>query len=151
MDDKTIKLKIWNTALQKRIHSIPNGMIKNLDGIILVYDVSNERSFSKIKELIQSIDSDKKRDIPLVLLGNKCDIVQRSVSEIDGIKMAKDLNIRYYETSASTGKGINEAFEHLAKEIMEKKDNVISGRKSYTLKSSTQRIKNKKGCYSYSN
>ena len=70
--------------------------------------------------------------------------------------MAKILKISYFETSASTGEGINDAFEHLAEEIMEKmkkKGDVISEtRNSFYLTSSTQRKNNKiRCCYGYSN
>ena len=153
LNDKIIKLKIWDTAGQERFRSITNTLIKVPDGIVLVYDVTDEESFSTINYWIKQIESNAKKDISLVLLGNKCDIEERSVSQEDGLKMAEKLKIRYFETSAKTGKGINEAFEHLVKEIMKKKGDVISDRKqSFSLTSSTQRKKNKKGCcYSYSN
>ena len=154
VSDKDIKLKIWDSAGQERFHVITRSMIKGTDGIALIYDVTDENSFWKIKYWIEQIKLNiSEEDISLVLLGNKCDIEKREVSKQQGKETAQKLNISYFETSAKTGKGINEAFKHLAKEILKKKGNVISDRrKSFRLTSSTQRKNNKKGCcYSYSN
>ena len=154
VSDKDIQLKVWDSAGQERFHNITRTMFKDADGIALIYDVTDKESFSKIKYWIEQMKSNiSEKDIGLVLLGNKCDIKERVVSQQQGKEMAQKLNISYFETSAKTGKGINEAFLHLAKEIMKKKGNVISDRrKSFRLTSSTQRKNNKKGCcYSYSN
>ena len=151
---KDIKLKIWDSAGQERFHNITTAQFREADGIALIYDVTDEDSFWKIKYWIEQIKLNiSEEDISLVLLGNKCDIKERVVSQQQGKEMAQELNISYFETSALNGKGINEAFKHLAKEIMKKKGDVISDRrKSFRLTSSTQRKNNKKGCcYSYSN
>ena len=60
-------------------------------------------------------------EIGLVLLGNKCDVEPRNVTEEQGKKLAKELEICYFETSALTGQGIREAFEQLTRDIMKKK------------------------------
>ena len=154
VSDKDIKLKISDSAGQERFHVITRAMFKDANGIALIYDVTDKNSCSKIKYWIEQIKSNiSEKDISLVLLGNKCDMKEREVSQQQGKEMAQELNISYFETSAKTGKGINEAFEHLAKEIMKKKGDVVSDRrKSFRLTSSTQRKNNKKGCcYSYSN
>ena len=154
VSDKDIKLNVWDSAGQERFHNITRTMFKGADGIALIYDVTDENSFWNLEYWIEQIKSNtSEKDIGLVLLGNKCDIEKRQVSKQQGKKMAQKLNISYFETSALNGTGINEAFEHLAKEIMKKKGNVISDRrKSFRLTSSTQRKNNKKGCcYSYSN
>ena len=59
--------------------------------------------------------------IGLVLLGNKCDKERRIITEEMGNKMAKELKISYYETSALTGQGIKEAFEGLTRDIMKRR------------------------------
>ena len=48
--DKEIKLKIWDTAGQERYRNIANQAYKGADGIILVYDITDELSFSKISD-----------------------------------------------------------------------------------------------------
>ena len=143
---KDIKLKIWDTAGQERYHNITSQIYKGSDGIVLVYDVNDEVSFSKIKDWIEQIKSNiSEGDISLVLLGNKCDIEERVISQQKGQEMAESLKISYFETSALNGTGINEAFEGLTKEIMKKKNVIISDGRTISL-TSTQKAKNKKRC-----
>ena len=69
----------------------------------------------------QILSNTQQDEIGLVLLGNKCDMEPRTVTEEMGNKMAEELKISYFETSALNGQGIKEAFEKLTKDIMKKK------------------------------
>ena len=120
--NQEIKLKIWDPAGQERFRNITTQYYKGADGIVLVYDVTEESSYDKIRDWMEQILSNTTQDeIGLVLLGNKCDMNPRTVTVEMGNKMAEDLKISYFETSALTGQGINEAFEKLTKDIMKKK------------------------------
>ena len=120
---KDIKLKIWDTAGQERYHNITSQIYKGADGIMLVYDVTEETSFIKIKDWMEQIITNIGGDeISIVLLGNKCDVEERAITKERGQEMADSLKVFYYETSALNGMGINDAFEGLTKEIMKKKN-----------------------------
>ena len=122
INNKEIKLKIWDTAGQERFRNITTQYYKGADGIVLVFDVTDDGSFEKIRDWMAQIQSNTQQDdLGLVLLGNKCDVEPRVITEEQGNKMAEELNINYFETSALNGQGINEAFEHLARDIMKKK------------------------------
>ena len=122
INNQEIKLKIWDIAGQERFRNITTQYYKGADGIVLVYDVTDEASYEKIKDWMDQILSNtQKEDIGLVLLGNKCDMEPRNVTEEQGNKMAEELKISYFETSALTGQGIKEAFEQLTRDIMKKK------------------------------
>ena len=122
INNKEIKLKIWDTAGQERFRNIATQYYKGADGIVLVYDVTDDGSFEKIRDWMAQIQANaEKDDLGLVLLGNKCDVEPRVVTEEQGNKMAEELHISYFETSALTGQGIKEAFEQLARDIMKKK------------------------------
>ena len=122
INNQEIKLKIWDTAGQERFRNITTQYYKGADGIILVYDVTDEASFEKIKDWMDQILSNtQQEEIGLVLLGNKCDMEPRNITEEQGKKMAEDLKISYFETSALTGQGIKEAFDQLTRDIMKKK------------------------------
>ncbi len=117
--NKEIKLKIWDTAGEERFRNITQQYYKGADGIVLVYDVTDEASYDKIKDWMDQIISNTTRDnIGLVLLGNKCDFEERVITEEQGKKLAEELKISYFETSALNGQGINEAFEQLTLDIM---------------------------------
>lgn len=48
-------------------------------GIMLVYDVTNEKSFENIKNWIRNIEEHASSDVEKMILGNKCDISERRV------------------------------------------------------------------------
>ena len=122
INNQEIKLKIWDTAGQERFRNITTQYYKGADGIVLVYDVTDEASYEKIRDWMEQILSNTQQDeIGLVLLGNKCDMEPRNVTEEMGKKMAEELKINYFETSALNGQGIKEAFEYLARDIMKKR------------------------------
>ena len=143
---RDIKLKIWDTAGQERYHNITNHIFKGADGIVLVFDVTQESSFIKIHDWIEQIKSNiSQEEISLILLGNKCDIEERMVSKERGKEMADGLKVNYYETSALNGTGIYEAFEELAKLIVKKKA-ILNG-EGRTISLATENSKKKKkGC-----
>ena len=127
INNQEIKLKIWDTAGQERFRNITTQYYKGADGIVLVYDVTDDASYEKIRDWMEQIVSNTQKDeLGLVLLGNKCDVEPRAVSEEQGNKMAGELGISYFETSALSGQGINEAFEQLTRDIMKKKG-VVEG------------------------
>ena len=118
--NKEIKLKIWATA--GPLH-ITEQYYRGADGIVLVYDVTDEPSYDKVKNWIDDIISNTGRDsIGLVLLGNKCDFEERAVTEEQGKKLGEEFKISYFETSPLTGQGIKEAFDQLTKDIMKIRD-----------------------------
>ena len=122
INNQEVKLKIWDTAGQERFRNITTQYYKGADGIVLVYDVTDESSYEKIRDWMEQILSNiQQEEIGLVLVGNKCDMEPRVVTEDMGKKMAEELKISYYETSALTGQGIKEAFEELTMDIMKKR------------------------------
>ena len=122
INNQEIKLKIWDTAGQERFRNITTQYYKGADGIVLVYDVTDEASFDKIKDWMDQILSNTNKDeICLILLGNKCDIEKRSISYEQGKTLANELQVNFFETSAQTGHNIKDAFETLTADIMKKK------------------------------
>ena len=126
--NSSIKLKIWDTAGQERFRNITNQYYKGADGIALIFDVTDRKSFDKIKEWMMQIRCNTQADeIGLVLMGNKCDFESREVTAEDGEKLGQELGIKYYETSALDGKNITDAFTYLTGEIMKKKNLNVNG------------------------
>ena len=122
INNQEIKLKIWDTAGQERFRNKTTQYYKGADGIVLVYDITEEASFDKIKDWMDQILSNTNKDeICLILLGNKCDIEKRSISYEQGKTLANELQVNFFETSAQTGQNIKDAFETLTADIMKKK------------------------------
>ena len=55
MDDKVLSLQLWDTAGQERFQSVTKAYYRGAQGVILMYDVSQEESFIAVKSWISSI------------------------------------------------------------------------------------------------
>ena len=118
---ETIRIKIWDTAGQERYKALTQGYFRNAEGIMIVFDVSNLDTFENLKYWIESIKTHiniEKDHIPTIIIGNKIDIFEREVSREDGEKFAKKQNFEYIETSAKSGKGIDECIRFLIKKVL---------------------------------
>ena len=118
IEGKNIKLQIWDTAGQDRFRTITKTYYKGSHGVILVYDVCDERSFGNVKNWVNQIEQNAKSSICKVLVGNKCDKAERVITEEQGRKLAEEYNMKFYETSAKTGQNVEEAFTYLTGEIL---------------------------------
>lgn len=145
VNDINIKLKVWDTAGQERFRNITTQYYKGADGILLVYDVTDENSYLKTKDWMQQISNNTQSiEIGVILVANKCDEKNRIIDKDMGEKMASELGVGYFETSAATGEGIFQAFEGLAKEIMKKKK-IESGTGGVKLNEKQKSTNNKNG------
>lgn len=77
LDGKKIKLQIWDTAGQERFRTITTAYYRGAMGIMLVYDITNEKSFDNIKNWIRNIEENASADVEKMLLGNKCDFPEK--------------------------------------------------------------------------
>ncbi|XP_061577801.1 ras-related protein Rab-8B-like isoform X2 [Cololabis saira] len=90
-----------------------------LQGIMLVYDICNEKSFDNIKNWIRNIEEHASSDVEKMVLGNKCDMTdRRQVSKDRGEKLAIDYGVKFMETSAKTSLNVEEAFYTMGRDIL---------------------------------
>lgn len=116
--DKVYRIQIWDTAGQEMFRSITRAYYKNSVCACVVYDITRKTSFENIKSWIEDCKKHSPKTIFLVLIGNKVDLKKsREVSYEEGEAAAKQYGMLFYETSAKTGKNINEFFEQSCKEI----------------------------------
>ena len=121
LNDKKIHIKIWDTAGQERYRSLTQGFFRKAEGIIIVYDITNESSFNNLKFWIDSIESNtnsQNSKIPAIIIGNKIDILERKVDKVSAENFAKDKNYKYFEVSAKTGINIDESIKFLIKKVL---------------------------------
>ncbi|NXD45641.1 RAB10 protein, partial [Copsychus sechellarum] len=79
LQGKKIKLQIWDTAGQERFHTITTSYYRGAMGIMLVYDITNAKSFENISKWLRNIDEHANEDVERMLLGNKCDMEDKRV------------------------------------------------------------------------
>lgn len=90
-------------------------------GIMLVYDVTDVKSFNNIAKWLRAIQEHANPNVEKIILGNKCDIEdKRVISKERGELIAKENGVMFIETSAKTNNNIEEAFVQLAECILEK-------------------------------
>ena len=121
-DGRDVRLRIFDTAGQERYKSVSASFIKKADGVILIYDIGDLESFEAVDNWIKSIREIGKDNLPIILVGNKCDLPddKRMISLKEGQDKANEFNIPFYETSCKEGINIKEVFEKLVDDIMEK-------------------------------
>ncbi|KAI8642345.1 ras family-domain-containing protein [Parasitella parasitica] len=118
LDGKRIKLQIWDTAGQERFRTITTAYYRGAMGILLVYDVTDDKSFGNVRNWFSNIEQHASEGVNKILIGNKCDMEdKRVVSTEQGQTLAKELEIRFMETSAKANIGVEEAFFDLARDI----------------------------------
>ena len=105
LDDKRVKLQIWDTGGQERFRTITTSYFRGAQGILLIFDVTNRKTFDSIKHLHTQILTHAGVDVQLVLIGAKCDDeTNRVVSTEEGMALAKSFgDLPFFEVSARHG------------------------------------------------
>ncbi|XP_053159558.1 ras and EF-hand domain-containing protein isoform X2 [Hemicordylus capensis] len=132
VDGEPTVLQLWDTAGQERFRSIAKSYFRRADGVLLLYDVTCEKSFLNVREWVDMIEDATHENIPIMMVGNKADLRQvvseqgqKCVPINFGEKLAMTYGALFCETSAKDGSNIVEAVLHLAREarkISDKKD-----------------------------
>ncbi|MCL4123721.1 UNVERIFIED_CONTAM: hypothetical protein GTU68_045150 [Idotea baltica] len=90
-------------------------------GIMLVYDITNAKSFDNIAKWLRNIDEHANEDVEKMILGNKCDMEdKRVIPKEKGEAIAREHGIRFLETSAKANIASEQAFLELAEAILNK-------------------------------
>ena len=101
------KAKIWDTAGQERFRTLTYSFYKKADGIIIAYDITEQKSFEAIKNWLDSINDFASIHVPVIMVGNKVDLDdQRAVSYNQACTFANSHKLKYMETSAKNNTGI---------------------------------------------
>ena len=140
LDGKRVKLQIWDTAGQERFRTITTAYYRGAMGILLVYDVTDEKSFNStytsslvfyrqkkstlthfftdIRTWFSNVEQHASEGVNKILIGNKCDWDEkRAVSTEQGQALADELGIPFLEVSAKSNINIEKAFYSLAGDI----------------------------------
>jgi len=123
---RSVKLQIWDTGGQQRYRPVLSTCYRNADGIVVVFDLTNRKSFLNLAQWITEIEefasnTNRRENTPKLLLGNKSDLGERrEVDASTAETFAKDRNMTYLETSAiQTTKTIRDGFLTLCRPRLE--------------------------------
>ena len=112
-DGNKIKIIFWDTAGQERFHSLSSGTIKNSQGIIICFALNDKQSFENVVLWLEDVRNVSEK-IPIVLFGNKCDLVdERKVTKEEIDRFVKKNDLVYFETSAKEKINLEEGFQKI--------------------------------------
>ena len=126
INKKIVKLQIWDTCGQEIYRSLISGFYRSTELAILVYSVTDAKSFQDIEIWLKQLKTHGTPDCKIFLIGNKVDLPDRVVSSEEGINCKKENGFEcYMETSAKTGFNSRELFVNCALTLYTKylKDN----------------------------
>uniref|UniRef100_A0A8C9GBK7 Ras-related protein Rab-6 n=1 Tax=Piliocolobus tephrosceles TaxID=591936 RepID=A0A8C9GBK7_9PRIM len=118
LDEGPVRLQLWDTAGQERFRSLIPSYIRDSAAAIVVYDITNRKSFENTTKWIQDIINERGKDVIIALVGNKTDLSDfRKVTYEEGMEKAKEYNTMFHETSAKGGHNIKVLFKKIATKL----------------------------------
>ena len=81
VDGRHVKLQIWDTAGQEKFRTITRAYYRGATGVLIIYDVTDEKSFRDVNNWYESVDENTSPGTVVVLCANKCDIKEESSVE----------------------------------------------------------------------
>ena len=117
LNDKVIKLQIWDTCGQELYRSLISSFYRNASLAMMVYAIDNGESFNHIETWLKEVKLQSNPDIKIFLIGNKSDLEENRKVTTEAAKTFKDENGIHYFSEASAKNGVNakEVFIEAAK------------------------------------
>ena len=112
---KAIKFDIWDTAGQEKYRALAKIFYKDAKVIILVYDITDQRSFDEVKSYwYEMVKSNGDQDAMIAIVANKNDLYDTAqVSEQDAKEFARSIGAIFQSTSAKSDSGITTLFDNI--------------------------------------
>ena len=124
INDKSIKLQIWDTAGQESFRSITRSYYRGSIGALLVYDITKRSSFENLQKWIEEMKENAYSKMTTILIGNKVDLEnERQVSFEEGQSFAKEHGLMFFETSAKASTNVEKAFLNITQTIYSNLEN----------------------------
>ncbi|XP_003383013.1 PREDICTED: ras-related protein O-Krev [Amphimedon queenslandica] len=137
VDGAQCMLEILDTAGTEQFTAMRDLYMKNGQGFVLVFSITSQSTFNDLGDLRDQIlrvkDAD---DVPMVLVGNKCDLEdERVVGKDQGLNLARQWNnITFMESSAKAKINVSEIFYDLVRQINSKQpEKTVKKKKGCTL------------------
>jgi len=118
LEDRTVRLQLWDTAGQERFRSLIPSYIRDSSVAVVVYDISNAKSFAQTRKWVDDVRGERGSDVIIVLVGNKTDLNdKREVTTAQGEEEAKKNGLMFIETSAKAGHNVKTLFKRIAQAL----------------------------------
>ena len=136
---RRMKLSLWDTAGQETYKSITRSYFRGASGALLVFDITRRATFESVTTWLHDLRQIAEEGIVVILVGNKRDLAttttvdegrgggeavglakenKRVVTQEEAEEWCKANEVmRYVETSAKSGEGVERAFLEVAEKI----------------------------------
>jgi Ras-related protein Rab-2A len=109
IDNKQIKLQIWDTAGQESFRSITRSYYRGAAGALLVYDITRRETFNHLTSWLDDARQHSNSNMTIMLIGNKSDLEhRRAVSSEEGQQFAQEHGLVFLDTSAKTAANVED-------------------------------------------
>ncbi|XP_061586104.1 ras-related protein Rab-27B-like [Cololabis saira] len=124
-----VHLQLWDTAGQERFRSLTTAFFRDAMGFLLMFDLTNQQSFFNVRSWMSQLQANAYCDSPdVVLVGTKADLGDlRNVHARQARDLADRYGIPYFETSALTGVGVEQAVTTLLNLVMKRMERSTHG------------------------
>jgi small GTP-binding protein len=123
VDGVSVQLNIWDTGGQERFGAIVRSYYRGANGVFVCFDMNDRASFVHAENWFSGV-RDNDPDVPIVLVGNKCDLpAEVDMDEIRAFAGATGMN--FIAVSAKTGEGIDSAFLLLVEEALKRVEEAV--------------------------
>ena len=147
MGGKDVRLEIWDTGGQERFRTVAKSYYDRAMGVVLVYDCTDEQSFTDVRNWVRQIEHHARPDIVKILVSNKCDLPDRVIDADTGKTLAAELNMEFVETSAKQNLNVDKVFKLIVEKIISSEiSSNPKNLKSVELKSNNTTTKTKDKC-----
>jgi len=114
-----IRLDIWDTAGQERFRGLAKNYFRGSNGFILVYDITNQKSFEKLKGWMNDAKEKMDPNSKMIVIGNKKDCQENREVDLDILEdFANKNKVKTLEVSAKTNEGIDEIFNIMVEDLV---------------------------------
>ncbi|NHJ20127.1 MAG: GTP-binding protein [Candidatus Lokiarchaeota archaeon] len=122
IDEKAVEAILWDIAGQNKFQTMRRHFYQGAEAILLIFDLTNRISFNSIKNWYEDIMKNMEKhhhQMTGYIFGNKNDLIDvRKVKLVEALALAKELNLKYIETSAMTGRNVEYAFYDMAETVI---------------------------------
>ena len=121
IENRKLKLNIWDTCGQEQYRTINQMFVKNSKIALLVYDITKKETFNEIKNYWYNyITNSLGKNIIIGIAGNKCDLYEEEeVKTEEGKEFSESINAIFKETTAKNNEAISQLIELLTKKYIE--------------------------------
>ena len=127
IEGKILNLEIWDTVGQEQYSAVNKIFIKNAQIALIVYDITNRKSFENLNNWYNLIfEINKDRNVIVGLTANKTDLYENQVVDSEeGKNFADEKKISFFETSAKDYESIENVFIQLSKIYINKVQKIV--------------------------